>query len=63
VLVVPKLVFVVWRFVIGMLSAAIIDEIIDETFKPLKVPPIVTLITLDTYPIGMKGGLLELKPV
>jgi hypothetical protein len=34
----------VWRLVMGMLSAAMIDEMIDETFNPLNVPPIVTLI-------------------
>jgi hypothetical protein len=37
-----------------MLSAAMIAEIIDDTFKPLNVPPIVTLITL-RYPIYRYG--------
>ena len=44
VLLVFRSVSSVWRLVMGMLSAAMIDWIIDETFKPLKVPPIVTLI-------------------
>jgi hypothetical protein len=44
-LVLDRVVSVVWRLVIGMLSAAIIDEMIDETFNPLKLPPMVTLIT------------------
>ncbi len=39
-----RLVSVVSRFVIGMLSAAITAEMIDETFSPLNSPPIVTLI-------------------
>jgi hypothetical protein len=38
--------------VMGMLSAAMIDEMIDETFRPLNVPPIVMPITLDTLSIG-----------
>ena len=45
-----RLVSSVWRFVMGMLSAAMIDWIIDETFNPLKEPPIVTLINR-RYPI------------
>ena len=43
---VDRFVSVVWRLVIGMLSAAMIDEMIDETLRPLNVPPIVTPITL-----------------
>jgi hypothetical protein len=60
VLVFVRFVSSVWRFVIGMLSAAIIEEIIDETFKPLKVPPIVILIKpLDILSIGMRDIVLN----
>ena len=49
--------------VIGILSAAMIDWIIDDTFKPLKVPPMVTLIKpVGTQSIGMKEKSLSENP-
>jgi hypothetical protein len=40
-----------------MLSAAMIDDMIEETLSPLKVPPIVTLIP--ACHIGMEVTQLE----